>query len=354
MEKSLKFTVFADLHYKKMMYCTTVKDMDIIMERANENESKFVIHEGDFCNDYNGSPEIVNAYINNKYNTAVYGIYGNHELEGEQDDMAHITPLLTNDDKVVWGTHDGKIGDGSIGYYYFDIDGYRNICVDTNYSYNTEKEEWEHSITYCPPENNINKLALTPRQLKWLEEVLTDAAHKGLSCIVHSHAALYRGWGDTDPYLAAYDSDEVREIFARVNKIRPRTVIMQLSGHAHINRTEVVDNVFYMSVNTVINGLWKMKRTEHYSDKEYPFELGKYDEKGNLTSTEAIDISDLTMSKNTHYFESPLSADITVFGDNRIVVKGTETKWRYGVVPQKEDWVPFADIKISDSEINLE
>lgn len=353
MDKSLTFTVFADLHYKKMMYCTTVKDMDTIIERAKANNSRFVIHEGDFCNDYDGSPEIVKAFLKNKYDISAYGIYGNHELEGERDDMAHITPLLTNDMEVVWGTEDGKIGDGSIGYYYFDVDGYRNVCVDTNYSYNTEKEEWEHSITYCPPPENINKLALTPKQLKWLEEVLTDAAKKGLSCIVHSHAALYSGWGDWDQYLAAYDSDKVREIFARVNKIRPRTVVMQLSGHAHINRAEVVDNVFYMSVNTVINGLWKMERTEHYSDKDCPFELGQYDADGNLTGTRIIDISELTMSKNTHYFEAPLSANITVFGDNKIVVRGSKTEWRYGVLPKEEYYVPFADTKISDAEITL-
>lgn len=353
MDKSLTFTVFADLHYKKMMYCTVVKDMETIMERAARNHSRFVIHEGDFCNDYHGSPEIVKAYLDNSYGLNVYGIYGNHELEGEQDDMPHITPRLTNDNSVVWGTADGKIGDGSIGYYYFDVDGYRNVCLDANYSYNTEKEQWEHSITYCPPPDNIKKLSLTPRQLAWLEDVLTDAVHKGLSCIVHSHPALYSGWGDYDRYFAAADSDSVRKIFARVNQLRPRTVIMQLSGHAHIDRMDVIDNVFYLSVNTVINGLWKVERTEHYSDKAYPFTLGRYDEKGNLTGEKLIDISELTMSKNTHYFESPLSADITISGDNKITVRGTKTGWRYGVVPKEEDKIPFTALKISDAEITL-
>lgn len=349
MDKSLTFTVFADLHYKKMMYCTAVKDMEAIMERAQKNNSRFVIHEGDFCNDYNGSPEIVKAYLKNPQGMRVYGIYGNHELEGERDDMAHITPMLTNDEGVVWGTEDGKIGDGSVGYYYFDVGVYRNICLDANYSYNTARKCWEHSTTYCPPAENIKKLSLAPKQLAWLEAVLTDAAEKGISCIVHSHPALCAAWED----FVAFDAADAQDIFKKVNKIRPRTVIMQLSGHAHINRAEVKDNIFYLSVNTVINGLWRVEKTEHYSKKACPFILGQYNENGDLIGEKSIDISELTMSKNTHYFESPLSADITISGNNKITVKGTKTDWRYGVVPKAEYCIPFTELEISDAEIDL-
>ena len=66
-DKKIKFSVFADLHYKYMMYAPTVEDLDKILKRANENNVDFVIHCGDFCNDYIGSPELWNTYLNNKH-----------------------------------------------------------------------------------------------------------------------------------------------------------------------------------------------------------------------------------------------------------------------------------------------
>ena len=60
---SFRFTVFADFHYKKMMYDSTVEDLNVIMERAKKFGSQFVLSLGDFCNDYKGSPEIVKAFL---------------------------------------------------------------------------------------------------------------------------------------------------------------------------------------------------------------------------------------------------------------------------------------------------
>ena len=48
----MKFLVFSDLHYKKKMYPASVKDLEAILERANSESVDFVIHCGDFSNDY--------------------------------------------------------------------------------------------------------------------------------------------------------------------------------------------------------------------------------------------------------------------------------------------------------------
>ena len=134
--KKIKFALFADLHYGENIYLTSVSDLNEILDRANENNVDFIIHAGDFCNDYIGSPEITNRYLKNVYDIPAYGIYGNHELE-KRATMQIVTPLLNNRE-VVWGTPDGKIGDGSIAYFYFDINGIRIVCTDTNYSFNSE------------------------------------------------------------------------------------------------------------------------------------------------------------------------------------------------------------------------
>ena len=108
-------------------------DMKTVMARAKDSNSSFVIHCGDMCNHYTGSPELLKPYLES--GIPVYGVYGNHELEGPNS-MEMVTPLLTNDKEVVWGTEDGKIGDGTIAYYYKDLpDDYRIVATDTNYAF---------------------------------------------------------------------------------------------------------------------------------------------------------------------------------------------------------------------------
>ena len=95
----IKFSVFADFHYKKGMYISSIKDFETILSRANDEKVDFVIHCGDFANGYKQSPELINLYLNNPYNFNVYGIYGNHEMEDSGNNMAFVTPRLTNDDR---------------------------------------------------------------------------------------------------------------------------------------------------------------------------------------------------------------------------------------------------------------
>ena len=193
MSSQLKFSVFADLHYKYGMYTASVENLSDILKRANINNVDFIIHCGDLCNDYIGSPEIFKTYLNNEYNLKAYGVYGNHELEADNNSMEFVTPRLCNDNAVVWGSKDSKIGDGNIGYYYFDLKGFRIICVDTNYSFNERENCWEHNKTcsYGAPEKNSKENSLGPVQLEWLESVLFDATDNCLKCIVFGHDSFF-------------------------------------------------------------------------------------------------------------------------------------------------------------------
>ena len=74
----ITFSVFADFHYKKRMYTASPDGLDHILSRAHREGVDFIIHAGDFCNDYAGSPELMRAYHQNKYALPTYGIYGNH------------------------------------------------------------------------------------------------------------------------------------------------------------------------------------------------------------------------------------------------------------------------------------
>lgn len=337
----IRFLVFADLHYKKGMYAAKVEDLQQILKRAYENKVDFVLHAGDFCNDYSGSRELVKEYLENEYDLTVYGVYGNHELESKDNSMKAVTPLLTNDKQVVWGTADGSLGDGSIGYYYFQKNGYRIICADTNYSYHEHARQWEHNRTasWGAPAGNLYPDSLGPEQMQWLEKVLLDAAEQRIPCILVSHAGFMEKWRHSP------DTDAVQAMIRRIHQKTPGTVILCINGHYHTNHLEMQENVLYFDVNAAINGSWVPKKEQHYTDA-HTFGLTSYDAQGKLQATKTVPLSALWQSANTHYFQDPLSAVVTIADDGTITVAGSKTCWRYGVEPV--DPLPGIMPEISD------
>ncbi len=324
----VRFLVFADLHYKKEMYAVKLQHLQQIMERAKADKVDFVLHAGDFSNDYHGSPELVKEYLNNEYNLSVYGVYGNHELESKHNSMELVTPLLTNDTQVTWGTADGKIGDGSIGYYFFFKNGYRFICLDTNYSYNESTGQWEHNRTasWGAPGENQYPDSLGTVQLNWLEDVLMDAAKQKIPCILVSHVGFAEHWRHSP------DTNRVQALIRRANKKMPGTVVMCINGHYHTNHLLMQENVLYFDVNAAINGSWVPKKEHHYSEA-HTFVQDHFDAEGNLQQTQTVPLTALWQSVNTHYFADPLSAVVTITEDGKITVAGCQTKWCYGVEP---------------------
>lgn len=325
--KKLKFCLFSDFHYKQNMYMSSIADMNAILDRANDNDVDFIIHGGDFCNDYNGSPELMNAYLNNTYGLAAFGVIGNHEMETKGNSMPVVTELLNNRE-VVWGTADGKIGDGSIGYYYYETNGFRIVCPDTNYSYDTANKIWEHNLpaTSGPPSANTKGNSLGPVQLDWLEDTLMDAANKGIPCIVVSHASFSGVWSSSP------DAAAVRAIFQKANNARTGTVLMAINGHLHTNRAQIVDSILYMDMNATRNIVWSSNKVAHYSNSGHTFEYIAYDDHGMPLYTQERSLNLLSMGKNTWFSADPLSAIISVSTSGRISIEGCESEWIYGVV----------------------
>lgn len=324
--KTITFTLFSDLHYWEGWYIASIADLESIMKRANDSNSDFVMQAGDFTNDVSGSPELYKTYLQNEYGLPAYGVYGNHEME-QGDSMATVTPTLTNDKNVVWGTADGKIGDGSIGYYYFDYNGFRMICLDSMYSWDPTTEQWEHNRTgsYSYASGNEKGYSLGPVQLAWLEDVLDDAVEKELSCVVTSHRGFAISYSDSP------DGEAVRELYKKANEKRAGTVLMSISGHLHTNHTEVIDNVLHLDMNTVRNGGYKVGGTAHYTNQEFEYTI--YDINGNALSTSTQKIRFLRHVNDTWFFADPLSAVVTVSTTGKITIEGSESEWIDGIAP---------------------
>ncbi len=326
--KKVTFTVLSDLHYNEGQYMSTIADLESIFDRANETNSSFVLSAGDFCNNFKASPELMNAWLNNEYDLPAYNVYGNHELESGNS-MDYVTTVLTNDENVVWGTADGKIGDGSIAYYHADRDGFRIVGIDTNYYWDPTAQAWYHNPTnsYGPPSGISTYNCLGPTQLEWLESVLLEAAREGIPCIVVSHDSFAGKFGSTSP-----DAQAVRDIYAKANAIRRGTVLMSINGHIHTNHQAIVDGVFYLDMNTVRNCEWKGTTEQHYSD-EHTFKKEIYDANGNLLRIEDAKLSSLSMGMNTWFAADPLSAVVTIDQYGNITIDGTESTWIYDIVP---------------------
>lgn len=330
--KSITFALFSDLHYKENANISSVSDLKAILKRAEENSADFIMSGGDLSTDFAGSPEITNTYLSYKLADGsilpAYNVYGNNELSTDGNSMDNVTKLLTNDSSVVWGTSDGKF-DSNIGYYYFEKNGFRIVCTDTNYSYNPDKKVWEHikSGENSSPEGNINENSLGPDQLKWLEKVLFDAADKKMPCIIISHAGFY---GKLNSFSG--DSKAVRDIYAKVNEKRAGTVIMSVNGHYHTSNRSFKDGVFYFNTNSVRNGYFENSQEPHYTDGQtYIYE--KYDDKGNLISSAERNISELPEAQNNWFFAEPLSAIVTVDEFGKVTVDGSQSTWAYDILP---------------------
>lgn len=353
----IKFSVFADFHYRENVYMSSVQDIKTIVQKAHDSNADFVLHMGDFCNTYSASPEIINAYKNNEHDMPVYGIYGNHELEGADDTMSLVTPSLTNRaNDVVWGTSDGKIGDGSIAYYYFDVNGMRIICTDTNYGWHTKEERWVHreKLTFATynyekdaegnyldsegnvttdPDKYVKKTyvgednALGEAQRNWLRKVLADAAEKDMSCIVLSHHAL-SGQHSQPPK----DAVEVRNIFKEANQKRAGTVLMVLNGHLHTDSFKFVDDILYFDVNCVRNGSVSENNTLKYYGNEITYNKVTYDDDGNTISEDAeYRVNKLKANAGqTMYYADPLSTIVSVSSSGLIQIEGMESTWLGG------------------------
>ena len=338
MKESITFSLFADLHYKKGMYVASVEDLQKIFRRAEQDGSELVLHLGDMCNDYLHSPEITDAYLNNSQGLEVYGVYGNHELETEGNTMATVTPCLTNmPDRVVWGTENGKIGDGSIAYYYFDKDCFRFICLDSNYSKNPVTNEYEHNLpaSWGAPSGNLVPESLGARQMKWLRATLLSAAKQEKRCIVLSHSSFSGLWQKCD------DAEAVRAIFREANELRKGTVLLAVNGHLHTDHSAVIEDVLYLDVNTVRNGLWVAKPFYPYAEKDinapqYTFNYIEYDTNGEAIASFERPLSSLSMGAQTLFYADSLSATVTLRDDGHISIKGSVSEWMYGIEPDSQ------------------
>jgi hypothetical protein len=252
-----------------------------------------------------------------------------------------VTPLLTNDSDVVWGSEDGKLHP-DVAYYYKDVSGFRFIFTDTNYSVNPEGE-FEHNATnsWGPSQQNTAPNSLSDRQFDWLRGLLFDGAEKNLKCIVFSHASFAAKF----PYSA--DAEKVRTLLNEVNAYKKGTVIAAINGHWHANAYEIKDDILYFNINSAKNGCWLPVNEPHYLP-EHTVPYIDFDSAGTETGRRVVPLNSLWMSPKTWFFEAPLSTQVTLYENGDIHIEGMKTRWIHDVVPVGEKVSPCRAPLISE------
>ena len=364
--QDIEFAVFADYHYKTGMYTSILSDLKAVVDTAktlNDGQgADFILSLGDMTNDMKGSKEITNYLLDGKYsfrgteiakdhNFTFFNLYGNHELESSGNSMDIVSPTLTNNAAAHWG--DGTVGrapaNNQYGYYYADVNGFRLIVTDTNYSWNPnhikgEVVGWEHNLTasYGSPlaahnatrgfdegaaaVANSNTNSLGPVQMEWLEGVLMDAVEKGIPCVVAGHSPFITDFGQ------GADAPEVRALFKKANDIRTGTVLASINGHQHTNRQTVYEDVLYLDINTVRNSEWRGTSEAHYNSG-HAFTIDNYDVNGNYVSSSESNLNALGMGKQTWFANDPVHSSIKITQRGYVEMTGCKSKYMYDVIP---------------------
>lgn len=316
----VKFLVFSDLHYNKKSIAVTVEHLNQILKRAADEKVDFVIQTGDFCTDYSRSTELINAYKNNEYNLPVYGIYGNHEMEdGFDNTMQIITPTLCNRE-----VNFGKEGEP---FWYTDINGFRIIGLDTNYSFNPETNDWEHNLpnSYGARVGNHPAACVYPEEIEWLDTILADAKQNGMKALAFSHHTPIKEW-----YEYPNNADEVKKLYKKYSG----TLLMSINGDLHTDHFKVIDNIAYFDVNVALWADWITSPDEPYPyNADKTFEFLNFDENGDLI--EKIQKPYNTLTRKCLYHKNPLSAIVTVDEEGNIDIKGSISEYIDGIEPNR-------------------
>lgn len=278
--ESVKFSVFADMHFRVGNYNWTVERMAQILERARKNKVDFIIHCGDFCHDVRTAGPVLDQF--NNFELPHYHTMGNHDFEG--------TKTL---EEVVSAY---QMKDGN--FYSFDRGVFRFIVLDTNYFRRPDGSLMHYASSTAYEKCHQKEAILPPEQIAFLREKLSTA--KG-PCAIFSHHGFKHTSGITN---AAEAKDAVFD--------SQKYPVIWINGHHHRNSLKLEKQVAFFNLNSTTSE-WVGK--PHHA---YPEEIMKK----------------CNVSKHELLFDTPVHAIITMSKDGEIDIDGMKGGMFMGITPE--------------------
>lgn len=232
----------------------------------------FIIELGDFgtpAKKYSGLFDIWNSFTGDRYH-----VIGNHEMDGGYSrEQAVAYRKMQN------------------SYYSFDKNQFHFVVLDGNDKMKDTDKGYKQYIG--------------TKQVEWLKNELKNAEYP---VIIFSHQGLttYHG-GEGDDY-GVENNDEIRKILESHNKVNPkRKVIACFNGHTHFDFAEEVNDIWYITINSM-SYQWM---GEAYTHIRYSPEVDK----------------EFRWIKYTAPHKEPLFTIVEISSEGYIKIDGKQTEW---------------------------
>lgn len=276
---SIKFCVFADLHYYPGVFPhDTWEWLDRILDHARQEKVDFIIHLGDLTHNPQKHLDFVNHY--NDCEIPAYHVIGNHDDDGNPHEVTLQCYRMER------------------GYYYFDRGGFRFIILDPNYfRHDGEYIHFSNSNYY---KYNDERDWIPPEQLAWFRDAVESSPYP---CVCFSHESYER------ENQGIHNQDDVRDIIFRANEAHPGRVRLCLNGHYHRDFLRILNQVVFFEVNSA-NYEWVSNRHE-----QYPKDV----------------LERWRLAGNTVMYNDPIHAIITLTDEGRIKIDGMKSELFMGV-----------------------
>ena len=273
----VKFSVFSDLHYREGDWNWASRRLEEILQRAKDENSRFIIHCGDFCHNVHTAKDILKRY--NNFEIPTYHTMGNHDFE-DTFTVSEVCEAY-------------KMGEKN--FYSFEIDGIKFISLDTNYFHNKEGKMCHYASSSVWEKCHQIELCISADQLEFLESELACATG---TTVIFSHASPVRSDGITN-------KDELQKIIDRHSSIP----VLWINGHYHRNNLTLNKNMAVLDLNSTTSD-WV--NVEHNA---YPPEL----------------MAKFRLSNHSLLFEKPVHAVVTVSRDGEIIIDGMKGAMFMGI-----------------------
>tara|TARA_R110001606_G_scaffold130136_2_gene265207 strand:+ start:575 stop:1549 length:975 start_codon:yes stop_codon:yes gene_type:complete len=267
---TVKIGMCSDVHLPTM-HDSQYRISTFIDSMANAKPD-FIIELGDFgtpAEKYASLFDIWNSFPGEKYH-----VIGNHEMDGG---FSRSQALAYRDMKS--------------GYYSFNKNNFTFIVLDGN----DPKSENDRGY----------KQFIGASQLQWLKDALSKSK---FPVVIFSHQGLIRLPNtEKEPY-GLENNSEVREILEGHNANNPQSrVIACFNGHAHYDDAQEVNDIWYITINSMAYK-WM---DEAYTQIRYSKEIDK----------------EFKWIKYTAPYKEPLFTIVEISSEGYIKINGKKSEW---------------------------
>lgn len=273
----IKFSVFADLHYREGNWNRAAERLEEILARAEREKVDFIMHCGDFCHNVIAARPVIDRY--NRFPIPTFHTMGNHDFEAT-DTVEAVAEAYRMDEK---------------SYYYFDRSGFRMISIDTNFHHAPDGSIAHYATSDAWTKCHQDELLIPDEELEFLRSAIRTASGP---CIVFSHGSIVRPCSVTN-----------RETVLDLLRQEPGKVLLWINGHHHRNDLRIVENIAFFDLNSTTSD-W-INHPHH----AYPSEL----------------MAKFALSDHELLFEKPVHAVVTVKEDGEIQIDGMRGGMYLGV-----------------------